>query len=57
MIRCYLAQNEVVGFGHQLIKALIAPPNSGSPEAVQSGPHYVSRGRAELPAAAGQDAK
>jgi hypothetical protein len=29
MIRCYLAQNEVVGFGHQLIKALIAPPASG----------------------------
>jgi hypothetical protein len=41
MIRCYLAQNEVVGFGHQLIKALIAPPNSGSPEAVQSGPRIM----------------
>src|SRR5207245_2062715 len=26
MIRCYLTQNKVVGFGHQLIKALIPPP-------------------------------
>ncbi|HEX4620001.1 MAG TPA: Cj0069 family protein, partial [Myxococcaceae bacterium] len=32
MIRCYLASNEVVGFGHQLIKALIPPPPSGEPD-------------------------
>src|SRR5262249_57949453 len=31
MIRCYLSLNEVVGFGHQLITALIAPPASGDP--------------------------
>ena len=29
MIRCYLAQHEVVGFGHQLIKALVTPPAAG----------------------------
>jgi hypothetical protein len=33
MIRCYMAQNEVVGFGHQLIKALVSPPAGGEPEA------------------------
>jgi hypothetical protein len=33
MIRCYMAQNEVAGFGHQLIKALVAPPPGGEPEA------------------------
>jgi hypothetical protein len=29
MIRCYMAANKVVGFGHQLIKALIPPPSDG----------------------------
>src|SRR5579883_2340924 len=33
MIRCYMAQNEVVGFGQQLIKALVTPPAGGEPEA------------------------
>lgn len=32
MIRCYVARNEVVGFGHQLIKALVAPPPGGEPQ-------------------------
>jgi hypothetical protein len=41
MIRCYLAQNEVVGFGHQLIKALIALPASVSPEAARPGPRIM----------------
>jgi hypothetical protein len=41
MIRCYLAGNEVVGFGYQLIKALIAPPASGSEEAAQPGPRTM----------------
>jgi hypothetical protein len=36
MIRCYLARNEVAGFGHQLIKALVAPAGVGS-EAAQPG--------------------
>jgi hypothetical protein len=35
MIRCYMGKDKVVGFGHQLIKALIPPPPEGpnSPEA------------------------
>jgi Domain of unknown function (DUF6815) len=41
MIRCYLTQGEVVGFGHQLIKALIPPPPSGGPEAAQPGPRIM----------------
>jgi hypothetical protein len=41
MIRCYLTQNEVVGFGHQLIKALIPPPPDANSEAVQPGPRIM----------------
>jgi len=42
MTRCYLGANRVVGFGHQLIKALIPPPPEGpdSPEA-QPGPRIM----------------
>jgi hypothetical protein len=42
MIRCYLGVDKVVGFGHQLIKALIAPPPEGpdSP-AGQPGPRIM----------------
>ena len=29
MIRCYMGTDKVVGFGHQLIKALIPPPPEG----------------------------
>jgi len=36
MIRCYLAQDRVVGFGRQLIKALL-PPDAGEP-----GPRIMS---------------
>jgi hypothetical protein len=36
MIRCYLVQDRVAGFGHQLIKALL-PPDSGEP-----GPRIMS---------------
>ena len=31
MIRCYMAAGKVVGFGHQLIKALVTPPADGPP--------------------------
>lgn len=41
MIRCYLAQDEVVGFGHQLIKALIAPAAGAGPEAAEPGPRIM----------------
>ena len=42
MIRCYMAANEVAGFGHQLIKALVEPPPEGpdSP-AAQPGPRIM----------------
>jgi hypothetical protein len=43
MIRCYLSHDEVVGFGHQLIKALVPPPPlSAGPEARQPGPRIMS---------------
>jgi hypothetical protein len=38
MIRCYMGADKVVGFGHQLIKALIPPPPEGpDSEAAQPG--------------------
>lgn len=42
MIRCYMGEDSVVGFGHQLIKALIPPPPEGpdSP-AAQPGPRNM----------------
>jgi hypothetical protein len=42
MIRCYLCADKVVGFGHQLIKALLPPPPEGpdSP-AAQPGPRIM----------------
>jgi Domain of unknown function (DUF6815) len=42
MIRCYLCADKVIGFGHQLIKALLPPPPEGpdSP-AAQPGPRIM----------------
>jgi hypothetical protein len=42
MIRCYMVHDRVVGFGHQLIKALLPPPPEGidSP-AAQPGPRIM----------------
>ena len=42
MIRCYMGVDRVVGFGHQLIKALVEPPPEGpdSP-AAQPGPRMM----------------
>ncbi|MBV9117507.1 MAG: Cj0069 family protein, partial [Acetobacteraceae bacterium] len=42
MIRCYMGVDKVVGFGHQLVKALLPPPPQGaaSPEA-QPGPRIM----------------
>jgi hypothetical protein len=42
MVRCYMGTDKVVGFGHQLIKALIPPPAEGpdSP-AAQPGPRIM----------------
>jgi hypothetical protein len=42
MIRCYMGADKVVGFGHQLIKALIPPPPDGpDSEAAQPGPRIM----------------
>ena len=42
MIRCYMGADKVVGFGHQLIKALIEPPPEGpESEAAQPGPRIM----------------
>ena len=48
MIRCYMGADKVVGFGHQLIKALIPPPPEGpdSP-AAQPGPRIMHNADAE----------
>ncbi|RVL90338.1 Cj0069 family protein [Sinorhizobium meliloti] len=39
MIRCYMSGGEVVGFGHQFIKALVMPPAGTGPE--QPGPRVM----------------
>jgi hypothetical protein len=42
MIRCYLVQERVAGFGHQLIRALLPPPPPGSsPDAAMPGPRIM----------------
>jgi hypothetical protein len=41
MIRVYMTHNEVMGFGQQLIKALIPPDPSAGPEAAQPGPRIM----------------
>jgi hypothetical protein len=42
MIRCYVGADKVIGFGHQLIKALIAPPPEGPDSAeAQPGPRIM----------------
>jgi hypothetical protein len=48
MIRCYMGVDNVVGFGHQLVRALIPPPVEGpdSP-AAQPGPRIMSGPDAE----------
>jgi hypothetical protein len=41
-IRCYMGADKVVGFGHQLIKALIPPPPEGPySDAALPGPRIV----------------
>jgi hypothetical protein len=48
MIRCYMGATKVVGFGHQFIKALIAPPPEGpDSEAAQPGPRIMHGASAE----------
>jgi hypothetical protein len=48
MIRCYMGGDKVVGFGHQLIKALIPPPPEGPDSAAaQPGPRIMHGADAE----------
>jgi hypothetical protein len=47
MIRCYMAAEKVAGFGHQLIKALMAPPPEGpGSQAARPGPRIMHPGSA-----------
>jgi len=49
MIRCYMGQDKVVGYGHQLIKALIEPPPEGpDSEAAQPGPRIMHSASAPM---------
>jgi len=42
MIRCYMGADKVIGFGHQLIKALIPPPPEGpDSQGAQPGPRIM----------------
>jgi hypothetical protein len=42
MIRCYMGADKVIGFGHQLIKALIPPPPEGpDSDEAQPGPRIM----------------
>ena len=42
MIRCYMGVDQVVGFGHQLIKALLPPPRDGpDSQAALPGPRIM----------------
>jgi hypothetical protein len=42
MIRCYVGIDKVVGFGHQLIKALLPPPSEGANSpAAEPGPRIM----------------
>src|SRR5712671_4840499 len=42
MIRCYMSADKVVGFGHQLVKALVPPPPEGpDSEAARPGPRVM----------------
>jgi hypothetical protein len=48
MIRCYMGADKVVGFGHQLIKALIPPPpEDPDAPAAQPGPRVMHGADAE----------
>jgi hypothetical protein len=42
MVRCYMGTDKIIGFGHQLIKALIPPPPEGpESEAAEPGPRIM----------------
>ncbi len=57
MIRCYMGADKVVGFGHQLIKALIPPPPEGpdSPARAARSAHHARAGCRAVPGAPGEN--
>jgi len=56
MIRCYMGTDEVVGFGHQLIKALTtAPRRTGLTSCAARPAHYARRRCGSVSSAAGED--
>ncbi|MEP7216215.1 MAG: Cj0069 family protein [Anaerolineaceae bacterium] len=49
MIRCYLSQDEVVGFGHQFVTALLLEPGSSAPKSAPPR-YYFGPEKAEFQA-------
>jgi hypothetical protein len=47
MIRCYMSGGRVVGFGHQLVKALVTPPPGSGSLPLQPGPRIMHPASAE----------
>ncbi|NNH65792.1 Cj0069 family protein [Rhizobium laguerreae] len=47
MIRCYMSGSRVVGFGQQLVKALVTPPSGPGGEPLQPGPRMMHPASAE----------
>jgi hypothetical protein len=47
MIRCYMSGGRVVGFGQQLVKALVTPPPGSGREPLQPGPRIMHSASAE----------
>ena len=47
MVRCYMSGDRVVGFGHQLIKALVTPSAGSDSEASEPGPRIMHPASAE----------
>ncbi|UFW79101.1 MULTISPECIES: Cj0069 family protein [Rhizobium] len=47
MIRCYMSGSRVVGFGQQLVKALVAPPSGSGRALLQPGPRIMHPASAE----------
>jgi hypothetical protein len=47
MIRCYMGAEGVVGFGHQLVRALMPPPEGPDSPAAKSGPRIMHGADAE----------
>jgi hypothetical protein len=56
MIRCYMGADKVVGFVHQLIKALI-PPEGPDSEPAQPGPRIMYPASAPESITQGKDGK